>query len=799
MKIVVKKNALENVINSLVNEERSYHSRNVNELEKADPPILPQPQMAQQLSMSEVPVDDSEFMPTNKSELGKAAMELAQKVDSRSIKNYYKGMKELTKSYQDSPPKRTSNTHSLDEAQKVIDNFVKKILVAEARGSLSHLDPETRDLVKTTMQSSAQQSDAAVKATRDEIKAQDLSLPLSDFAIGDASRLLDAIIKAKNITPSPTAASELETEFQNALQSMRFTATPDVIKIQYPGLPSSAGTSYNLGTDPRNRFDEETYKSVLNALGSQNSAGTQHQDSVGPIYAARLTPAPEVEVEPEAIDDIGRKPRETGKSHLETTTYAIALSDVIDMLDEKPDEFMVLLKKVGPVEFEGTSYDPATMTIDQFDDLDDLVKMEFIKKIARLPKEVFEPTKRELQVMARGLGPIFDDEDEGAALDGDFVVSPEGAIMGSPRVAFAGDLLQIVYDETITTPIRRALGFTNFDISADQFIGSLGSDDEIEKFRDFAKDIIKKALVNNTAEFRDILDVFYHILKTEKLEILDKAKAKSAITEVRKEDELYSRKSLAPYRTAVEILNKIGMPLDKSMLDQNFRDMISFNHLSRAIIYAIIIKYVMSLDLDKDERDRNAMAGKIRKAIEDQFDSPTEFILPASGRSPPGFGNMLGYRSPGDLPPTWADFSRENKEKIDKLVNRIVKAQKFPTADEIALNARNLAGPIEELVDDFKTGIELSIGTMLGKEGGKLFKSIDPKNLAYIIKALEMFKGTVDEADQSEVDETLEQLRKVKPGGTVDKLTAAKKMSDFPEGEPLFQEHALRNLIRKLM
>jgi hypothetical protein len=796
MKIVVKKNALENVINSLVSEERSYHSRNVNELEKADPPILPQPQMAQQLSTTQVPVNDPEFLPTNNAELGKAAMELAQNVDSRSIKNFYKGLKKLTKSYQDEPPQRTSNTHSLDEARKTIDNFVRKILVAEARGS-SYEEPSVKDLTAQAMKDAAGASDAVVSAERERYKEYDEWIPLSSLAIGDAGKLLDAIIKVKGLVPSPTAAGELEDAFQDALDAMQFIETPTKITIKYPGLPFATAV-HNIGTDPRNKFDKETYTRVLNSLGSQYWAGTQYEDSVGPMYAERFTPST-AEAESAATENTPRSPRSTGNSYLETGAYNLAVSDVTDMLEEKPDEFMALLKKVGPIDIEGTTYDPATMTLEQFDNLDDLKKIEFIKKIARLPKEVFEPIKRELQVMARGLGPIFDDEDEDSKVESDYTVTPEGAIMASPRAAFPGDLIQIVYDETITSPIRGALGFTSFDVTADQFLSNLGGDEGILKFRDFAKDIIKKAIVNNTAEFRDILNVFYHILKTEKLEILDKAKAKSgALTEIRKEDELYKRKSLAPYRAALEILEKIGMPLDKSMLDQNFRDMITFNHLCRAIIYAIVIKYVMSLDLNKDDRDRASMAKRILAAIEKQYnDSPLQFTLPASGRSPAGFGRMLGYK----VPPTdtWEKFSKDNKEKIDKLIARVLKAQTPPTAAEIALNARNLTGPVEGLLEDFKTGIELSIGTMLGRERGKIFKSIDPKNLAYVIRALEMYRETVDGADQEEVDETIAQLKSVKPGASVDKLTASKKMSDFPEGEPLFEEKQLRNLIRMFM
>ena len=64
MQVIVNKEALKSLIDSVVKEDRSFHTKNVNELEKAAPPILPQSEMAQQLSTTKMPVEDNEFVPT---------------------------------------------------------------------------------------------------------------------------------------------------------------------------------------------------------------------------------------------------------------------------------------------------------------------------------------------------------------------------------------------------------------------------------------------------------------------------------------------------------------------------------------------------------------------------------------------------------------------------------------------------------------------------------------------------------------------------------------------------------------
>ena len=101
MQVIVKERALESLIAKLIKEDRSFHTKNVNELEKAAPPILPQSEMAQQLSTTKMPVEDNEFVPTNKNELGKAAMQLTNQVEDAYIKKFYENFKQLIKKYKD--------------------------------------------------------------------------------------------------------------------------------------------------------------------------------------------------------------------------------------------------------------------------------------------------------------------------------------------------------------------------------------------------------------------------------------------------------------------------------------------------------------------------------------------------------------------------------------------------------------------------------------------------------------------------------------------------------------------------
>ncbi len=839
MKIVVKKNALENVINSLVNEERSYHSRNVNELEKADPPILPQPQMAQQLSTDQVPVNDPEFLPTNNAELGKAAMELAQNVDSRSIKNFYKGLKKLTKSYQDEPPQRTSNTHSLDEARTFIDKFVKKTL-SEARDEYQGPD---KDIVASYIANLPSENPLYAGDTGQLLSSEESKTPevmkknLLPKIINQIAGLTDMFIRSeqKNLLKASIAAGEdPRTARKNASaflpEKEDFTSffsamidDPRNIKISYPKAAgpiriklasSGVDLASEYAQDIINLSEDDILDVIFNAIFKAANSLAPGMTPASKFFADlrnKMTAASSPDV-PETAEEISAEEQDVlaagpaadvdPKSHLETGAYNLALNDVIDMMTQKPDEFVSLLRKIDPVSVNGQSYDPKTLSLEDFESLDSIVQLAIIKRIALLPKEVFGPVKRELQVMARGLGNIFANDGE---FEQDYKVDEKGNILAAPRASFANDLMQTVYDEAIVTPIRQGLNFQEFDVSLDEFLASIGRD-QLEKFRDFTKDIIKKSIVNNSSEFSDVLDIFYHILKMEKLAI------KGDLNEVRGEEKLLGRASLAPYRSAVEILNKLGMTLDKSMLDQNFRDMISLNHLARALIYAIVIKYIAeTYDLSPEARENKKR--KALQQIETLYElSPAHFVNAGSRAtkdSPamsPGIGYLMGFKSPEEVNKLkWPAFYAKHKEKIDSFIEGKIDSRN-KDIEEIENNARNLTGPVEPLVSDILAGIESSINKLVGKsvdksakKGVKKFTSIDPKLLEYITVALQTYRNKVDEADAAEIDDTLAQLKAAKPGTTIDNITLSKKPGDFPPGESLFEERALRSLIRMIM
>lgn len=332
MKVVVSRNALDQVIDELVNEDRSFHSKNVNELEKAAPPILPSSQVATQISRDKMPIDDSQFVPTNKTELGKAAMEISHEIDDRMIERFYKALKKLANQAKDKPPQKTSTTHSIAEARSVIDNFVKKILISEAeikalrrrKGSkdveviastpdedLADVAPEIdpgRKAVAPTADTPSRGRGAKAGAPRERepgesrdvtteyIKSlfnqneptpewlKNVSIPMSSLVVGDANKLLAAIVKKigeDNITPE-----SLETELQNVINSLTYSIKGDAIVIGVPGY--GYNYTYNLRGDKRNLFSLEQYKELLNALGSQTSEGTDFEDSWGPKYAEAI-------------------------------------------------------------------------------------------------------------------------------------------------------------------------------------------------------------------------------------------------------------------------------------------------------------------------------------------------------------------------------------------------------------------------------------------------------------------------------------------------------------------------------
>ena len=328
MQVIVKERALENLIAKLVKEERSFHTKNVNELEKAAPPILPQPEMAQQLSTTKMPVEDNEFVPSNKNELGKAAMQLANQVEDDDIHKFYENFKSLIKKFKnqeaqikeaklpgflgqpeeepvpkDRQARRAARLRASEPEQPYMSTTPAED-AADIAASMpaSSTKRQTPDVEKKRKRSSTRQTKTDLRdpgakfdPVAEYLKSlrrprprpdwmKNVQMNLSDMVVGDANKLIMAIVKKmgeENITEE-----NLESSVLDAIQKLTYEINGDKIVISSPEY--KVKFEYNTEGNPNNLFSLDQYKETLTGLASQKSAGVGSQESWGPKYAQAI-------------------------------------------------------------------------------------------------------------------------------------------------------------------------------------------------------------------------------------------------------------------------------------------------------------------------------------------------------------------------------------------------------------------------------------------------------------------------------------------------------------------------------
>ena len=98
MNIVIDKRVLRDFIENNLSEERSFHTTNIAEIpakEEEEEPIVPQSQMSVQLSTSEPPVGDPEYIPASVADLSLAASVIARETPSAQIEFLYRNLHKL--------------------------------------------------------------------------------------------------------------------------------------------------------------------------------------------------------------------------------------------------------------------------------------------------------------------------------------------------------------------------------------------------------------------------------------------------------------------------------------------------------------------------------------------------------------------------------------------------------------------------------------------------------------------------------------------------------------------------------
>jgi len=119
MQVVIKKKALEQVIKTLA-EERSFHSRRYDQIAGDDRPVLPDAQVATQLSSEQLPVGNPDFLPVNKKQAAAAAAQMTQQVDPAKLQKYFAGLKKLVRKTADNSGKAMSETDLFEALRPIV-------------------------------------------------------------------------------------------------------------------------------------------------------------------------------------------------------------------------------------------------------------------------------------------------------------------------------------------------------------------------------------------------------------------------------------------------------------------------------------------------------------------------------------------------------------------------------------------------------------------------------------------------------------------------------------------------------
>ena len=144
MNIVIDKRVLRDFIENNLSEERSFHTKNIAEIpaKEDEEPIVPQTQMSVQLSTSEPPVGDPDFIPASVSELSLAAAVIARETPSTQIEFLYRNLHKLLDRALDREKERRTGqivkdtgivlNHDMIEIEKEMENDRQEMALREA-------------------------------------------------------------------------------------------------------------------------------------------------------------------------------------------------------------------------------------------------------------------------------------------------------------------------------------------------------------------------------------------------------------------------------------------------------------------------------------------------------------------------------------------------------------------------------------------------------------------------------------------------------------------------------------------
>ena len=146
MNVVIKKSILESFLKNLV-EDRGGHSVRIDQIAGDDKPVIPDAQMAMQLSQDKVPVENPDFLPVNQKQLKNAVSQMATQVSPQKIQQFYGMMKRLVRKYTDRQDTKVRELELMEALSSFILKEAKRQQLQQFTGT--ETDDEEVEIGKT--------------------------------------------------------------------------------------------------------------------------------------------------------------------------------------------------------------------------------------------------------------------------------------------------------------------------------------------------------------------------------------------------------------------------------------------------------------------------------------------------------------------------------------------------------------------------------------------------------------------------------------------------------------------------
>lgn len=772
MKVVVDKKVLLDFIDQTVNEDRSFHTKNVNELEKSQPQIFPQEQMAQQLSQTKLPVEDSEFEPTNISELGKAAMQLSDTVLDEKIAAFYASLKKLAKQNSEDP-----GDIKLKEARRMIDRAVFEVM-SEARKPFAGAIKRAIAGFPRPNLDDISDEDEVDDSEYDRLVDKGLATDPSERAFNKITNIIDKLPRDQrksvffNKTSQQAFDDPLAPYIYEPKEDMQEIADDLMNSLAVKRIMSDEGIDnsvrveqmrkrlFNYFESNRPKITPELGPVVLDVAAAKlvDMIWNDHRDDIeGFIKMSKelvqnlkakvgkqieIWPAPEKGASPYMVDidknfiDIVRSQfvkylRKFGKS--EKDVVALDDTDII------PAPALVKKEKLPSSPREITTYSEVLDVLVQLRNSEPAAFMKLINSLA--------PIDVNGQKIVFGNMTIddFDDLNDATKTQVLYQASKDKDLSGKAYrwlQNFERTAGMKMYKDRDYLPSYYVNETSPGEFTMQALPWKAFPDDLVEMFYDnCVKSVINSALIrgfnldfpgfmssfasNEKLDLRKaIKDILYSLILTNRSEFEDELEIWYELHDTK--DKI---STLKKYATEIEILNSSGFVVESTEMDQYFTNLKSASldiyHLANGILYAIALKHVHELIVKGKVRTGQSnpadnaekfqtLLGIVKGAYETDFQT---FVSLAQSQIP----MKLKISYTDHLSTPWNVFYAKNKAKIDDGINKkiaqssAVKGAVDPSALNFFEDFINLTKSEDKYVDEDDEE-DISLDTTVGDD-----------------------------------------------------------------------------------